>query len=537
MANPLPADHRPSPGPEPAARAMMRPTINRGTVLVLALILLVACSDRNPQPVTFRYQLASAPNTLDPAQMGYLYSAAVIDRIFDGLLRLDRVHATPQPELAESYTVSADGLVYEFRLRNNARFHNHRPVRAADVKYSWERVLAPETDSPSAWFLDLIAGVRDFRDGSADHVSGIEVVDRFVVRVRLRKPFAPFPYHLAFAGLSIVPPEAVEPSFRPLGSGPFRFVRWKGQQIELAAFEDHPTRPPEVDRLVFQVIPGHDALQLYFNGELDLVSQIPSGSLGLLKQTHPRDLHIFPDIGWYGFCFRCDQPPFDDIRLRRAFALAVDREELTRDLGELQYAPVRGFLPATLPGHDLQPEGAQRDPERAGQLLAAAGFAGGQGLPPQVLITKADDDYAPFVVASLAQLGVAIRAEPGWFIDEAFSGKYRLFRRGWVGDYPDPEPYLRPLFHSDGSANYTAYSNPAVDRLLDAAQIEQDPALRHSLYQRAEATIIADAPCVPLFEKTQAILLRPCWQGIPVGYEAKALEIELARQKPDSTGS
>jgi ABC-type transport system substrate-binding protein len=471
-----------------------------GLACLLATVL-VACNDQQREPVAFHYQLGADPVTLDPALAGDITSFGVIGRVFDGLMRLDRVRGVPVPELAESFSVSEDGLVYEFQLVPNAHFHNGRQVLASDVKYSWERVLRPETGSPNVWLLDLIQGTERFRAGEADTVSGIEAQDPNLVRVRLSEPFAPFLYHLAVPAVSVVAREEVERlgdqfGEQPVGCGPYRLVSWdRDDQLVLDAFKEHHRHRPQVQQLVYLVIPETpEALRRYQTGELDLLTEIPGDSLASLQQAYAADLRVFPQMSWRGLCFRCDQSPFDDPRVRRAVALDYDREAFVGPADGTQHTAGAGFVPQTVLGHDPETLGSHYDPDRAKALFTEAGFPGGRD---QVL-------------------EVATEGE-------------QYFGFGWIGEYPDPEPFLRPLFHSRGESNQMAYSNPEVDRLLDAARAEQDSETRLALYHQAEALIIEDAPCVAILQPIEVILLQTRWRGIPVGYSEDWLEIELAQ--------
>ena len=493
-------------------------------------------------PLTFRYHLAASPQTLDPTATGYSYSLAIIDRLFDGLMRLDRESNLPVYDLAIAHTVSLDGLVYEFRLADEARFHHGRRVEAADVKDSWTRLLASAKASQATLLFDLIEGADAFREGRATSVAGIETVGSDIVRVRLREPFGPFLYVLAHPSMSIVPREEVErPRFgrQPVGSGPFRFHAWPSEdRVELAAFPEHHRRPPQVDKLVYRIVPdAQEALRLYRQGELDLVTQLPSDSVATLRQTLSPDLRIFPGSAWYGFCFEGRQPPFDDPRVRRALSLVIDREALVETLGELQYMACSSFLPQIVPGQDPGRLGTGYDPDEARRLLAEAGFPEGRGFPSQVYGTRdeeRDRRVGRFLTAAFAELGldIQLRLLSSDALQKAIVQERSLpiHRLGWGGQYPDPEPFLRPLFYSKPEG---WYRNEQVDKALDRARTASDFATRLDLYLQAEEQIVQDAPCVALYHANGAILLRPEWRGIPVGHNSLALEIELARWDED----
>lgn len=501
------------------------------------------CADPGPEPVTFRFQLAGVPETLDPARGLSVHALGAIDRLFDGLLRLDRVSLEPLPELAESYTVSAGGRLYEFHLAPAARFHNGRPIRASDVEYSWHRLLAPEVASPSAWLLEPIAGARDFHEGRASKISGIEAVDPHLLRVRLEQPTAAFLYRLTAPAAGVVPHEAVESLGKdfgrmPVGSGPYRFVEWvRDLRLVLEAAETALGPPPAARRLSFEIVPQwNDARQLFGAGRLDLVSQIDTGSLPELRQAHSAHLRSLPSLSWFGFCFRCDHPPFDDPRVRQALALAIDREALALALGSGVFSPTVSFLPQGVPGHDPTASIAGHKPRRARELLAEAGFGPERPFPKVVLTTAPYPiarTVATFVTAAFAELGVPASfqtVELETLAQGRIDARWDLFHLAWVGDFPDAEAYLEPLFHSRGSANVLAFGDAEIDRLLDAARGELDPVVRRELYRRAESLLRTAAPCVPLVDEAEMILLSRRWTGIPVGYATQYLEIERARR-------
>jgi ABC-type transport system substrate-binding protein len=508
--------------------------------MVAMLACLVGCSER--RHLTFRYQIAEGPTTLDPARTGSIIASGVVDRIHDGLMTLDRVRHLPVPEIARSYTVSADGLVYTFELDPDARFHNGRQVLASDVKYSLERLLAPGTESEYAWALERVSGAAAYRAGEELAVSGIETAGTGIVRIHLERPFASFLLSLTIPAASIVPGEEIDQlgeqfGQSPVGCGPFRFVARNNNKIVLGAFSDHHRYSPQVGQLVFVVEPDPEtALRSYQKGELDLVSSLHVGSVHSLQQGYGADLHFFPGICWYGFCFQCRQPPFDDARLRRAIALAIDRRALVKSMEVVRLDPLVGMVPSTVSGHSRLNLDDYHDPELAAKLLADAGYPQGRGMASQPYCSMSDrrqEVVLAHLQEKLGLLGIEIEScldsSASTFQEKLQAGQLPIFRYGWCGDLLDPEAYLLPRFHSQGKSNFTRYSNPEVDRLLDSAATESDSATRLILYQQAESLIIDDAPCVSLFQSTEAILLQPVWKGIPIGYNRAFMEIEKAR--------
>jgi peptide/nickel transport system substrate-binding protein/oligopeptide transport system substrate-binding protein len=507
-----------------------------------ALLLgLVACclGCCKSQPVTFRYHLPAEITVIDPARFTTHYTGGVINRVFDGLMTLDRLRNLPVPELAESYTISENRLVYRFYIHPQARFHHGRKVLASDVKYSWERLLDPELMSEGAWLLYPIEGAARFHAGEASSVTGITVEAPDCISVRLERPTASFLHHLTNAVTAIVPYEyadnRAEFERHPVGCGPFRFISQEPGQVILEAFTEHYRHSAQVQRLIYLSETDLEvAVRRYHAGEIDLISRIPVGSLLSLQQGYAEDLHIFAGTSWYGFCLDCEQSPFNDRSIRRALALAIDREALVRDLGD-QFVPQSGFIPTTVPGYRPQRLSDSYDPGLARELLEAAGYPNGVGFPVIVYTTTAgrrQEVVFSWLKRSLAELGIELEVQVKSFqevIQGSKVGGYSMFRLGWGGEFPTADVYLWPLFHSQGRSNRTGYCNPDVDLLLDAAAREPKQQERSALFAQAEELIIEDAPCVSLYQLNEAILLKPCWKGIPIGLHCASLEIEKAR--------
>ncbi len=506
------------------------------------ILVSLACEAPEAEPLTFRYHLEASPSSLDPARVNDTYSLGVADRLFDSLMRLDPIQGLPELEMAASYSVSTDGRVYEFRIRSDARFHNERPVEAADFKYSWQRLLDPAAPSPRAWLLERVIGAEAFQSGQAETVSGIEVVAPNILRVHLTQPHEFFLSYLASPAATAVPREEVErlgESFgqQPMGSGPYQFWEWvPGLRIELAAFDSHGIHKPQARRLIYEVVPeASKALEMYFEDRLDLVTSLPNRSFRRLQTEYPAEVRVLPIPNWSGFCFRTDRPPFDDFRIRRALALAVDREHLVCELGEGENIAGFGLLPQGIPGHDPANLGRGYDLAQSKALLAEAGYPDGAEIPAVTYAMRSADHsktLAEALVSSWAELDISTEyrmMDLASLLRDAKLGQWDLFHRGWISSIPDPELFLRPLFHSQGKANYSAYANPEVDRLLDAAHSELDPTARLELYSQAEAIVIAEAPCVALYHGNEVILLSARWRDIPLGLSLPGLEIERAR--------
>lgn len=474
---------------------------------------------------TYRTVLVTDPPTLDPAQATDTTSAAITRQLFDGLLELDE-KLRPVPALAERFTLSADGRTYTFHLRRGVRFHNGREVRAADVKYSFERAARGKRP----WVFEKIAGAPAFIAGRAREIAGLRMVDDLTVRITLERPFGPFPMLMAYDAASVVPREEAEPlgrefASRPMGTGAFRFGSWRrDDQVILEAFPQHFRGAPYLERIVYRIIP-EEATRFaeYRTGNLEQ-SDVPTGHCRAI-QSDPalrKEFHFYPILGAYALRFNVTRPPFGNQKLRQAISWAIDRDAIANVIMEGCVTVARGILPPGMPGYHPNVPGYGYDPERAKRLLAEAGYPGGKGLPPITLhynTLALHRRVAELVQAQLREVGVAIRlANLDWaaYLKLVDDGGAQFFRSGWIADYPDPENFLTILFHSrnwGAPGNTSRYKNPAVDTLLDEADPMPLGPARLRKYQEAEAIIMNDAPWVSLYFYSSRLLLKPYVRG------------------------
>jgi len=481
---------------------------------------------------TYRYTLGSSdPPSLDPAHITDTVSHAVASELFDGLVAFDQ-DLKIRPAIARRWTVADEGRVYTFALHPGVRFHNGRTVTAEDFRYSFARLLHPETQSERTWILEKLRGAREFMSGKAEQVAGIEVLDPHTLRLTLERPFAPFLALLAYPAASVVPREAVERWGRqfathPMGTGPFRFREWRhDDRVIVDANPDYFQGPPYLDQIVFRVIPDEmTRLQEFRAGTLEH-TDIPTGLYRMIRNDARLSglLLSRPALGINALQFNLEKPPFKENRsLRQAFNHMVDREAITGVILEGRVMPARSILPPGMMGYDADAPGYAHDKERAKRLLAAAGYEGGRGLPVLTLHYNTgliNRKIAEFVQGSLHQFGIGIELrELDWpaYLNLVDRGDAQWFRLGWLADYPDPENFLTVLFHSrnrGSKGNLSRYANPRVDALLDRADASLNPAERRRLYQEAERLILADAPWIVLHYYSTDVLIQPWVMGL-----------------------
>ncbi len=477
------------------------------------------------------------PRDYDPAQ------GSGDSLVFSGLVtfnpQLDLV-----PDLAAGWDISEDGTVYTFYLRPNARFHDGRPVTAADVIYSWERAADPATDSNTVLtYLGDIVGVKARHAGEATRISGLQALDDHTLQVTLEAPVPYFLGKLTYTTAAVVDRANVESGpewYRtPNGTGPYRLIRWERFQLQLyERNDDFYLEPPPIRYIAVRLYAGV-GIRMYELGDIDLTGV---SLFNVERVRDPRDpLHADLREG-VNMCtsqvrFDVSQAPFDDPAVRRAFALAVDRqtylEVVLRGVG----VTARGLYPPALPGFNPNLAGLEFDPEGARQSLAASTYGSADRLPPIVFTSSGFGSDADRSIAALAQmwqthLGVTIQIEnlePNTYYDMLHKGEHgQLFMYGWCADYPDPENFVDVLFHSEAQQNLGNYANPDLDALLVAARIEDDEAQRLRMYQQAEQMIVDDAAAIFLNHSLSFVLVKPHIQNYVLTPIAVPIERYLA---------
>jgi oligopeptide transport system substrate-binding protein len=480
---------------------------------------------------TYRRPLGNDPASLDPTRITDLYSVAVANQIFDGLVEFD-AHLNVLPGLAQSWSASRDSLSWTFNLRQGTVFHNGREVIAEDVVYSLSRLLDPTVGSPRSWFLEKIKGASEFKSGASKHLEGIKAVDRYTVKIDLSEPFAPFISILGLPHTSVIPREEVERlgtgfASAPVGTGAFRFVRWeRGREIILEANERYFRKRPALDRIQFVIFPGNvqgDILQAFQRGELE-ESPVPPQSQRDLLEAGTYNVIRKPILSIRLLGFNLDHPPFDRREVRQAFSYAIDKIRMNQEIQGDRYTVARGILPPGMPGYNPEVQGYSYQPDKAQALLAQAGYPNGQELTPVTLVSSVKSEEvrqeSQLVQRYLAAIGVQVDLKEidDWptFRKALALGEFQMFRYGWYADYPDPDNFLYPLFHSHSQTNYFRYRNARVDDLLDKARLETNDLRRVKLYREAEQLIMNDAPGLMLLHHVYEGLFQPYVEGIEV---------------------
>ncbi len=469
--------------------------------------------------ITFNNDLT----TLDP-HVGYDWQNwSVIKSIFDGLMDYKPGTTELEPDLAESYTVSDDGLTYTFKLRDGVKFHNGRAMTSADVKYSFERAVNPATQSPGGGYFGMIAGYDDVAGGKATTLSGIETPDDKTVVFKLTRPDATFLHLMAINFGYVVPKEEVEKAGadwgkQPVGTGAFKFSEWApGQYIKLERNKDYfRAGVPYLDNVTFEF--GQDptvAVLRLKKGEIDIVGDgIPPAQFAeIMADPANKELIAEGNQLHTGYVtMNVTQAPFDNVKVRQAVNMAINKERIGRLINN-RAAPASQALPPAMPGYNAENKGYAYDPEGAKKLLAEAG-AGEITTELYVMNVDPNPRIAQAIQQDLAAVGIKAEIRSlaqAEVIAAGGSGKAPMIWSGgmaWIADFPDPANFYYGILGCAGAVeggwNWSKYCNKALDERAtkaDAMVKDDQKDARIAEWKAIFDDVLKDAPWAPVFNE------------------------------------
>jgi ABC-type transport system substrate-binding protein len=478
-----------------------------------------------------RYALTTEPTTMDPARVEDGPTIDLLFHLYEGLVQWNE-QSQVVGNLAESWTVSPDGLLYTFNIKKGVKFHNGDPLTAQDFLYSINRALDPKTQSTVAGtYLNDILGAPDVLAKKATTAKGIEAPDDYTLKITLDKPKPYFLSKLTYPTAYAVNRRSIEEggakwTEQPVGTGPFILDRWDhNSMVKLKANPDYHDGRPKLDGIERPVLLDPSTRHAKFeSGEIHFTDI----SMGDYDRDHndPKlkdKIKTFPRPAvFYGSMNQKAFPPFKDQRVRQAFNHAVDKQQIINVVMRGVVKKANGILPPGIPGFDPNLKGLDFDPAKAKSLLAAAGYPGGKGFPALTLTFREKQvDMKRFAEAMAAQLeknlGIKIslrEMEWGSFLDARNKGTLPFYYLRWMADYLDPQDFLSVMLHTGTQENGAYYSNPQFDALCDRADVLQDPAKRIALYQQAERIVVEDAAWIPLYYQTDLELWNPAVKGV-----------------------
>jgi oligopeptide transport system substrate-binding protein len=491
---------------------------------------------------------SSEPGSLDPALAQGTHESWILENVFEGLMTFNEKGELVEG-MAEKYEVSEDGLTYKFYIREDAKWTNGDPVTAHDFEYSWKRALDPETASYYASILYPIKGAEAFNtgEGSADDV-GVKALDDKTLEVTLENPTTYFLELTAFytyfpVNKNVVesnPDWAKDPSTY-VSNGPFKLVEWKhNDQIVLEKNENYYNADKiKLDGIDFDIIEDQNtAWQKYEGGEYDILVDVPTSVVAQLKAQNDPQLNIGFQVGTYYYNVNPKFKPFNNVKVRKALSMALDREVITEKITQGGQIPAYGVVPPGMEdenGNDfreVQGDLFKYDPEEAKKLFE-------EGLKEEGM-TVEDFNKQKFVllfntseshrkIAQAAQemwrnnLGIEIGLENVEFqvkLDREKAGDYHISRAGWIGDFMDPITFL-DLWWSKSEFNDVKYNNPEYDKLIETAKKSNDQATRMKAMKEAEKMLMEDMAVIPVYFYTQPYTVKSNVKGIikvPVRY-------------------
>ncbi len=534
-------------------------------VLGLATVLFAAAATLSSMPaataladqpkqggevvVTFKDDLA----TLDPA-IGYDWNNwSIIKSIFNGLMDYKPGTTELTPDLAESYSISDDGMTYTFKLRPGLKFHNGRALTSADVKYSIERAVNPKTQCPGAGYFGTIKGYDDVAAGKTTSLSGLATPDDSTVVFTLTRPDATFLHIMAINFAFVVPKEEVEKygadfGHHPVGAGAFKFVEWDvGQKLVLERNKDyHIQGVPYLDKITFEF--GQDptvALLRLKKGEVDLLGDgiPPAQFLQVTQDPANKDLWVAgAQMNTDYITMNVKVKPFDNLKVRQAVNMAINKDRIIQIInGRAKVA--NQVLPPSLPGYDKDHQGYPYDPAKAKAMLAEAGYPDGFS----TTLYATDIDPQPRIAQAIQQdlAGIGIKADikslAGAAVIEAggTEGAAPMIWSGgmaWIADFPDPSDFYTVILGCAGAVkggwNWPWYCNPDLDKAADKADsmvAADQQAARADAWKEIFNGVMKDAPWVPVMNEQRYTMHSARLMGdpslfiepihIPVNYE------------------
>jgi oligopeptide transport system substrate-binding protein len=504
------------------------------TFIIFAVVMIRSCTTTPPAIIGGTLKLyGTDPTTLDPALSGDTNSCQYVIQIFSGLVKLGD-DLEPAPDIAESWDVSDDGCTFTFHLRDDVTFQDGRKVTAADFKYSWERACDPATDSMvAATYLGDIVGVKEVVAGNTKEISGVQVVSDYTLQVTIDAPKSYFLAKLTHPTAMVVDRNNVAKGGawwrQPNGTGAFKLKEW--QQSSKLVLERNSNYYGEVASLEYvevQMYTGNE-MSLYETGAIDVAGVYTTDIDRITDKDGPfyNEYHVSPLLNFSWIGFNTAEPPFDDVNVRKAFTMAIDKDKIINLTLRNLVQNAEGILPPGIPGYNENLVGLEYNVAKAKALIAASKYESVENLPPITFTTSGyggaiNQTLEAMIVQWRENLGVEVKVrqlEPDFYLYHLKDEVDNMYDMGWIADYPHPQDFLDVLFGSGVEYNYGGYSNPALDALLAQAGVEQNTTKSLEMYQQAERMLVDDAAILPLWFGENYILVKP----YITGYEPNAM--------------
>lgn len=479
------------------------------------------------------------PQELDPHIITGVPEHHLMIALLEGLVLKDPNTLEPIPGVAESWTISDDGTVYTFKIRDNARWSNGDALTAEDFRWSWERSLLPALGNQYSYMAFPIINAQAFSTGELTDFSqvGVKVLDKLTLEVTLNNPtpyflqlldhYSMFPVHRATIEKHGEPGERGTRWTRVgsfVGNGPFILKQWDLNKVliveksptywdrdtvKLNGIYFHPTQNITTEERMFRA------------GQLHYTNVVPPEKILNYRENNPESLHVSPYLGTYFYRINTRVKHLSDVRVRKALALSIDRKSLVKNVTKAGEIPAYTFTPPNTLGYTAN-SSESFNPDKARALLAEAGYPEGVGFPATEILYNTHEGHRKLAVAIQQmwkkELNIEIKLlNQDWkvYLDTETSGNYEISRAGWIGDYVDPNTFL-DLWLKDGGNNRTGWSNEEYERLVfqEAPQAKTQEA-RYEAFRKAEQILLDEMPIILVYTYVSKHLVHPSVKGLP----------------------
>lgn len=479
------------------------------------------------------------PEGLDPHIVTGVSENKIISALFEGLVSKDPYTLEPVPGVAETWDISDDGMIYTFHLRDNAKWSNGDTVTAEDFVWSWKRLLTPELGAQYNYNLFPVENAERYANGEVKDFDlvGVKALDDYTLQVQLRTPtpyflqvldhYSTFPVHRPTIESYGTISDRLSPWARVgniVTNGAFTLSEWQinshvrveknpnywnADTVQLNAIVYYPT-----ENLVTED-------RMYRDGQLHYTNEIVLDKIPVYKREIPEQVQITPWLGSYFFMFNTTKAPFDDVRVRKALAMTIDRDLLVDTVMQGIVEPAYALVPPDTLGY-FPPKTFEYNPDKARELLAEAGYPDGEGFPAFDVLYNTHESHRRMAVA-LQQMWATELNIPAQLVNQEWkvylenqdNMNYDVSRRGWIGDYVDPNTFLE-MYVTDGGNNKTGFSNARYDEIiLREAPATLDREARYKLYKEAETILMDAMPILPIYTYSTKHLIDPSVKGMP----------------------
>ena len=536
------------------------------TLLVLASMFLFACTGGESNVTEgnrlgiLHYGNGSEPQGLDPHVVTGVPENHLIRALFEGLAVKNPYTLEPEPGVAERWEFSADRRVITFHLREDALWSNGDQMTAHDYVWSWQRALNPAMGNLYAYMLYPVRNAEAFATGQIDDFDevGVKALDDRTLQVTLTEP-TPFFLQLMdhYSTFALHRPtiekfgKATDRFTRwtrvenIVSNGAFRLTEWKlNRRISMTKSDTYWDRDNvKLNGVVFYPTENIVSEERMFRvGQLHYTQTIPLDKIPVYQAMENSPYVQAPYLGTYFFLINTTRPPVDDVRVRKALSMSIDRQKLNDTVLQKSNVPAYSITPPGTLGYE-PPKLFDYDPEQARQLLADAGFPDGQGWPGLELIYSTSESHRKIAVAlqqmwkDVLNIQVTISNQE-WkvYLDSVTQMEFDIARRGWIGDYVDPNNFL-DLYLTDGGNNNTGFSDPRYDemitKLAPQAKTREE---RFAIFKEAETMLMEQMPILPIYTYTSKHLIHPSVKGLPANL-MDSLNLKYVWLDPDAQQS